>query len=130
VLKPSTIIGFHQKLVKQKYLLLSTPKRGRRPGLKGPSSKLIAAIVVMKHRNRRFGCRHIARQLAYIFGINFDKDVVRRVLATHYRPKPGSQGPSWLSFLGHSVDASLACVTPESIAGNPTSLVANLSNYR
>lgn len=105
VLKPSTIIGFHQKLVKRKYQLLFTPKRGRRPGPKGPSPELIAAIVGMKHRNRRFGCRHIAQQLSYIFGIDIDKDVVRRVLAAHYRPKPGSHGPSWLSFLGHTKDS-------------------------
>jgi transposase InsO family protein len=102
VLKPSTILGFHQQLVKRKYRLLFTPKRGRRPGPKGPSPELIAAIVGMKHRNPRFGCRHIAQQLSYIFGIDVDKNVVRRVLAAHYRPKPGSQGPSWLSFLGHT----------------------------
>jgi transposase InsO family protein len=105
VLKPSTILGFHQQLVKRKYRLLFTPKRGRRPGPKGPSPELIAAIVGMKHRNPRFGCRHIAQQLSYIFGIDINKDVVRRVLAAHYRPKPGSQGPSWLSFLGHTKDS-------------------------
>jgi putative transposase len=33
------------------------------------------------------------------------KDVVRRVLARRYRPEPGSQGPSWLTFLGHSKDS-------------------------
>ena len=37
VLKPSTIIGFHQNLVKHKYRLLFTAKRGRRPGPKGLS---------------------------------------------------------------------------------------------
>ena len=39
-----------------------------------------------------------------IFGVEIDKDVVRRVLARRYRPEPGSQGPSWLTFLGHSKD--------------------------
>ena len=34
-----------------------------------------------------------------------DKDVVRRVLATHYRPGPGGSGPSWLTFLGHTKDS-------------------------
>jgi transposase InsO family protein len=105
VLKPSTIIGFHQKLVKRKYRLLFAPKRGRRSGPKGPSPELIAAIVGMKHKNRKFGCRRIAQQLSYIFGIDINKDVVRRVLAAHYRPKRGSQGPSWLSFLGHTKDS-------------------------
>ena len=34
-----------------------------------------------------------------------DKDVVRRVLASHYHPSPGSHGPSWLAFLGHVKDS-------------------------
>ena len=40
-----------------------------------------------------------------MFGVEIDKDVVRRVLARHYRPEPGSRGPSWLTFLGHSKDS-------------------------
>ena len=39
------------------------------------------------------------------FDIQIDKDVVRRVLATHYRPEPDSNGPSWLTFLGHAKDS-------------------------
>ena len=31
--------------------------------------------------------------------------MVRRVLATHYRPDPGGSGPSWLTFLGHAKDS-------------------------
>ena len=31
--------------------------------------------------------------------------MVRRVLATHYRPAPHSGGPSWLTFLGHAKDS-------------------------
>jgi hypothetical protein len=43
--------------------------------------------------------------IAFIFGVEIDKDIVRRVLARHYRPEPGSGGPSWLTFLGHSKDS-------------------------
>jgi transposase InsO family protein len=105
VLKPSTILGFHRALVKRKYRLLFTPKRRGKPGPKGPSAKLIAAIIEMKRRNPRFGCRRIAQQIAYVFGVDIDKDVVRRVLAKCYRPEPGAGGPSWLTFLGHSKDS-------------------------
>jgi transposase InsO family protein len=59
----------------------------------------------MKRRNPRFGCRRIAQQLSFAFGLEIDKDVVRRVLAKHYRPDPGAPGPSWLTFLGHSKDS-------------------------
>ena len=31
--------------------------------------------------------------------------MVRRILALHYRPELGADGPSWLSFLGHTKDS-------------------------
>ena len=103
VLKPATILQFHRSLVKRKYRELFTPKRKRsQPGPKGPSAEIIAAIVEMKSRNPRFGYQRIADQISRAFDIPIDKDTVRRVLVRHYRPKPGSGGPSWLSFLGHS----------------------------
>jgi putative transposase len=104
VLKPSTLMAFHRALVNRKYRLLFAPRR-RKSGPKGPSPGLIAAIVEMKRRNPRFGCRRIAQQIAFLFGVEIDKDVVRRVLAKHCRPTSGSQGPSWLTFLGHAKDS-------------------------
>ena len=59
----------------------------------------------MKQRNPRFGCPRIAQQINKAFGIDIDKDMVRRILAAHYRPGSGDSGPSWLSFLGHSKDS-------------------------
>lgn len=56
----------------------------------------------MKRRNFRFGYRRIAEQRALAFGIEIDKDTVRRVLAKRYRPDPS--GPSWLTFVAHSKD--------------------------
>jgi putative transposase len=104
-LKPSTIMAFHRTLVNRKYRLLFTPKRRRKAGPKGPSPELIAAIVAMKQRNPKYGCRRIAQQISFAFGLDIDKDVVRRVLAQHYRPDPGSCGPSWLTFFGHAKDS-------------------------
>jgi transposase InsO family protein len=104
VLKPSTLMAFHRALVNRKYRLLFAPRR-RKPGPKGPSLELIAAIAEMKRRNPRFGCRRIAQQIAFVFGVEVDKDVVRRVLAKHCRPTSSSDGPSWLTFLGHAKDS-------------------------
>ncbi len=104
-LKPSTILSFHRALVKSKYHLLFTPKNRGKPGPSGPSPELISAIVEMKHRNPIFGYQRIADQILLVFDIEIDKGVVRRVLARHYRPEPGSNGPSWLTFLGHSKDS-------------------------
>ena len=105
VLKPSTILGFHRILRTRKYRLLFSPKHRGRPGPKGPSTELVAAIVEMKRRNPVWGCPRIAHQIGLIFDIQIDKDVVRRVLATHYRPEPDSRDPSWLTFLGHAQDS-------------------------
>jgi len=105
VLKPSTILNFHRALVKRKYRLLFTPKTRGKTGPIGPSAELISAIREMKRRNPNFGYQRIADQISLVFDIEIDKDVVRRVLARYYRPEPGSNGPSWLTFLGHSKDS-------------------------
>ena len=87
---------FHKALVERKCrLLFSSSSHRRKPGPKGPSAELIAAIVEMKRRNPRFGCVRIAQQIAHAFGVEIDKDVVQRVLAGHYRPgDAGTNGPS------------------------------------
>jgi len=78
VLKTSTLLHFHKMLIKQKYRLLFSPKRVRRPGPKGPTKELIDAVVEMKRRNRTWGCKRIAQQIGLAFGLEIDKDVVRR----------------------------------------------------
>src|SRR2546427_9864156 len=105
VLKPSTLLGFHQALKNRKYRLLFSPKLRKKPGPKGPSQEIIAAVVQMKQRNPTWGCPRIAQQIALAFNIQMNKDVVRRILAARYQPEPGSAGPSWLTFLGHMKDS-------------------------
>ncbi len=48
VLKPSTLLAFHALLVNRKYRHLFSTKRRGKPGPKGPSPELIAAIVETK----------------------------------------------------------------------------------
>jgi putative transposase len=105
ITKPSTLLRLHQALVKRKYHLLYGSNRPGRPGPKGPSSELIAAVVEMKRRNRRLGCRKIAEPISSAFGLAINKDVVRRILIQHYRPEPGGDGPSWLSVIGQARDS-------------------------
>jgi len=45
------------------------------------------------------------QKLRIALHIQIDKDVVRRILARHYRPGQDSDGPSWLTFLGHMKDS-------------------------
>ena len=105
-LRPSTLLAFHQALVRRKYRrLFSSTLCLKKPGPKGPDEALIQAIVELKSRNPRFGCPRIAHIISRTFGIDVDRNVVYRVLAKHYRPVPGGTGPSWLSFLGHTTDS-------------------------
>jgi transposase InsO family protein len=106
VVSTATLFKYHQALIKRKYSrLFSSTYQNRMPGPKGPSQELIDAIVEMKRRNPRFGCPRIAQQINKAFGLEIDKDVVRRVLAKYYKPDPGSSGPSWLTLIGHMKDS-------------------------
>jgi len=69
------------------------------------AGQALKAIVAMKQRNPRFCCPRIAQQINLAFGLDLDKDIVRRVLAANYKPDPGDDGPSWLTALGHAKDS-------------------------
>ena len=105
IIRPSTLLKFHDLLKNRKYRLLYSSVRKGKPGPKGPSSELIQAIIELKQRNPRFGCLRIAQQINKAFGVDINKDLVRRVLAKHYRPMPDDNGPSWLTFIGHAKDS-------------------------
>ena len=49
-------------------------------------------MVEMKHRNPKFGCLKIAQQISYAFGVEVNKDVVRRILQQHYAGLPHGKG--------------------------------------
>src|SRR5215475_251373 len=55
VLKPSTLLHFHKMLIQQKYRVLFSPTRVRRPGPKGPTKERIDAVMEIKRRNRTLG---------------------------------------------------------------------------
>src|SRR5262249_18067067 len=64
VLKPRTLLRFHEALKRRKYRWLFSSRSHRRPGPKGPSQELIDAIVAFKRRNPRIGCPRIAQEIA------------------------------------------------------------------
>ena len=105
-------------MVQRKYRLLFSPKQETKPGPKGPTADLIQAVVEMKRRNPSWGCPQIAEQINLAFATSINKDVVRRILATHYPPTSTGCGPSWLTFIGHMKDSfwSLDLFRCESIA--------------
>jgi putative transposase len=107
-LKPATLLHLHHFLAKRKYRMLFSLKRKRRPGPKGPDKELIDAVVELKRRNSTWGYPRIAQQITLAFGVEIDKDVVRRILSVHYQ-NSDSGGPSWFTFLGHMKDSLWSC---------------------
>ena len=107
MVKSAALLRFRKALIDRKYrALFFSSGRPRKLGPKGPSAELIAAIVELKRRNPKFGCVKIAEQIAHTFGLDIDKDVVRRVLAKHYRPDDcGCDGPSWLTLIAQAKDS-------------------------
>lgn len=89
--RPATLLRFHRALVRRKYQWLFSSRTRRRSGPKGPSQELIAAVLEIKRLNPRFGCPRIAQQISHAFGVEIDKDVVRRILANHPLPKSGQR---------------------------------------
>ena len=69
VLSPSTFLRLHQALQKRKYRLLFSPKVRKKPGPKGPTQEVMAAVVDMKRRNPTWGCPRIAQQIGLAFAI-------------------------------------------------------------
>jgi len=104
VLKPATLTKFRRTLQSRNYHRLFSSWQNAKPGPKGPSDDFVRVIVELKRRNTRFGCPRIAQQINKSFGLKIDKDVVRRVLAKHYRPEHYDSGPSWLTFFRHMAE--------------------------
>ena len=91
VLQPSTLLKFHDALVRLKYRrLFSSSHRPKKPGPKGLSDELIRAIVELKSRNPRFGCPRIARNISRTFGIEIDQNIVCRLAGRGPRGSPSS----------------------------------------
>lgn len=105
IIKPSLLIKFHKALIKRKYSALFSNKSKRKPGPTGPSKELIQAVLSMKLRNPRFGCRRIAMQISNMLGLDINKDVVLRILSKYYKPTSNDDGPSWLTFIGNMKDS-------------------------
>jgi putative transposase len=55
VFKPSTLLSLHRALIQRKYRRLFSSKGPTKPGPKGPSEEVVAAVVDMKQRNPTLG---------------------------------------------------------------------------
>ena len=87
------------------FRLLFSPTVRKKPGPRGPSRDVVAAVLDMKRRNPTWGLS--AHRAADRLGVRHrhQQRCVRRILAARYRPEPDSAGPSWLTLLGHAKDS-------------------------
>jgi len=105
ILQVSTLLGFHQALVKRKYHLLYSARKRRRPGPKGPSEELIESVIEMKRRNPRVGCRKIAEQISEC--LRLSRSIRMSCGASSSSTTDRDQAvmvPSWLTVFGHAKD--------------------------
>jgi putative transposase len=86
IIRPGTLLKFHKALVEKKYQILFSNKSKKKPGPKGPSKDVINIILEMKRHNPRFGYLRIAMEINNRFGIEINKNIVKRVLDKHYKP--------------------------------------------
>jgi putative transposase len=103
--RPSTLLAFHQALVRSKYQrLFSSSPCPKQPGPKGPSEALIQAIVELKSGNPRFwlsaDCAH---HLAHVWRRHRQERRIPSAVET-LSPRPRHRAP-WLSFIGHTRDS-------------------------
>ena len=61
VLQPSMLLRFHRALIRRKYRRLFSSTVPKKPGPKGPSREVVAAVVEMKQRNPTWVCPRIAQ---------------------------------------------------------------------
>jgi len=105
LVKPATVLKFHRYLVRRKYkMLFSSNNRGvaGRPPIDTEIRKLILEI---KSNNPRFGCPQIAALVKDRTGVAVSIETVRRILKGRKSDGTGGDGPSWLTFLGQTVDS-------------------------
>ena len=60
IIKPSTLLAYHQALVRRKYQRLFGSERKGKPGPKGPRDELVKLVLEIKERNPSYGCPKIA----------------------------------------------------------------------
>ena len=91
VLKPSTLLNFHQVMRNRKYRLLFSSKRRGKPGPKGPNKELIEAVVQMKQRNPAWAVRELLNRLPWLSTSNRQ----RRCSKDSRQPLSAEKGLRW-----------------------------------
>ena len=104
ILSPETLLRYHRHLVKMKYSKLYTPIITKKRGPKRKSKELVQLVLALKNNNPSYGAEKIAGILSRR-GYKISDTTVRRILKKHgYDDEIKASGPSWLSFIGNSLN--------------------------
>ena len=68
ILKPSTLLRFHEALKKRKYQLLYSSRKKGKPGPKGPFQELIEVIIELKMYNKAISRIDAPKYLSVMMG--------------------------------------------------------------
>jgi putative transposase len=106
IFSPTTLLGWHQTLVKRKWTFGNTPKRTGRPALNPETVALILRLA----RENRWGHRRIEGELNKL-GYQVSDEAIRKVLRQHHLiPLPDRKSTSnWRTFVNHYRATLLAC---------------------
>jgi hypothetical protein len=124
VLKPSTLLRLHRALTTRKYRRLFSSTVSKKPGPKGPSREVIAAVVDMKQRNPTWGCPRIAQHIAShpfverLIG-TIRRECVDRTLFWTAADLETKLFEFQRSYNGHRAHAGLEGRPPESVLTEP-----------
>ena len=104
LVRPATLLKFHQALIKKKYKILFGTKRKKKLGRKGFDKSIIKWVVEIKKKNPSYGCPEIALLVSNSTGISISEQTVRRMLRVNLAPELDG-GPSWQFFIGNQIDS-------------------------
>jgi hypothetical protein len=117
--RPATLLRFHRALVRRKYQWLFSLKNQHRPGPKGPSKELIAAVLEIKRLNPRLAARALPNRFRTRSGwkstrtscavYNWRPTLSRNLEARVRRGSPPSPKPATACGASIYFDASQSC---------------------